>query len=159
DLVVNVFTLHAWRNKVLTVHGSGEAWRPLLHIRDAADAYIHLLSSPSEKVRAEIFNLSHKNYRVLELAHWVTEVIEKQYGVEVRVRRDRSNETGSRSYFVSGDKIAGALGFRAERGIMEAVIAIWDALERGEYGSEPDRDPRFFNIRWLKETMMQGVPA
>jgi len=159
DLVVNVFTLHAWRNKVVTVHGSGEAWRPLLHIRDAADAYIHLLSAPSENVRGEIFNLSHKNYRVLELAHWVTEVIEKQYGVEVRVKRDRSNETGSRSYFVSGDKIAGALGFRAERGIMEAVIAIWDALERGEYGPEPDRDPRFFNIRWLKETMMQGVPS
>src|SRR4029078_11193000 len=30
DLVVNVFTLHAWRNQLLTVHGHGEAWRPLL---------------------------------------------------------------------------------------------------------------------------------
>ena len=35
DLVVNVFTLHAWKNQQLTVHGHGEAWRPLLHIRDA----------------------------------------------------------------------------------------------------------------------------
>ncbi len=159
DLVVNAFVLQVWRNQFIPIWGSGEAWRPFLHIRDAVDAYIHLLHVPTDKIRGEAFNLVHKNYRVLELAHWVTEVIEKQYGVEVRVKRDRSNETGSRSYFVSGDKIAGALGFRAERGIMEAVIAIWDALERGEYGTEPDRDPRFFNIRWLKETMMQGVPA
>ena len=28
DLVVNVFTLHAWRSQQLTVHGHGEAWRP-----------------------------------------------------------------------------------------------------------------------------------
>jgi nucleoside-diphosphate-sugar epimerase len=48
DLVVNVFTLHAWKNQQLTVHGHGEAWRPLLHIRDASDAYIHLLSAPVE---------------------------------------------------------------------------------------------------------------
>ena len=159
DLVVNVFTLHAWRNKVLTVHGSGEAWRPLLHIRDAADAYIHLLAAPTAKTRGEIFNLSHKNYRVLELAHWVSETIEQRYGVEVRVKRDRSTDAGARSYYVSGDKIAKALGFRAERGTSEAVTAIWDALERGDFGAEPERDPRFFNIRWLKETMMQGVAA
>ena len=163
DLVVNVFTLHAWRNRLLTVHGSGEAWRPMLHIRDASDAYVHLLNAPSGKIRGEIFNLSHKNYRVLEMAHWIAEVLEQRYGVEIRVKRDRSNDTGARSYFVGGDKIASALGFRAERGIAQAVTAIWDALERGDFGPEPERDPRFFNIRWLKETVtapaVEAVPA
>ncbi len=159
DLVVNVFTLHAWRNRVLIVHGSGEAWRPLLHIRDAVDAYIHLLSAPTAKTRGEAFNLLHKNYRVLELAHWVSEVLEQKYGVEVRVKRDRSTDAGARSYFVSGDKIARTLGFRPERGTSEAVVAIWEALERGDFGPEPERDPRFFNIRWLKETVMQAAAA
>jgi nucleoside-diphosphate-sugar epimerase len=159
DLVVNVFTLHAWKNRQLTVHGHGEAWRPLLHIRDASDAYIHLPSAPTEKIRGEAFNLVHKNYRVLELAHWVAEVIEQQYGVEVRVKRDRTTNAGARSYFVSGEKIQRALGFSADRGTAEAVVAMWDALERGDFGLEPDKDPRFFNIRWLKETIMAGVPA
>jgi len=159
DLVVNVFTLHAWRNQLLTVHGHGEAWRPLLHIRDAVDAYIHLLSAPTDKIRGEAFNVIHKNYRVLELAHWVTEVIEQRYGVDVRVKRDRSGNSASRSYFVSGEKIAERLGFSADRGVTEAVIAMWDALERGDFGLEPEKDPRFFNIRWLKETMMAGAPA
>lgn len=159
DLVVNVFTLHAWRNRQLTVHGHGEAWRPLLHIRDAVDAYIHLLSAPSEKIRGEAFNLVHKNYRVLELAHWVAEVLEQKHGVEIRVKRDRTGSSAARSYYVSGEKIARTLGFSADRGTAEAVVAIWDALERGDFGIEPEKDPRFFNIRWLKETVMAGVPA
>ena len=159
DLVVNVFTLHAWRSKQLTVHGHGEAWRPLLHIRDAVDAYIHLLSAPEEKIRGEAFNVIHKNYRVLELAHWVTEVLDQRYGVDVRVKRDRSNSAGARSYYVSGEKIARQLGFSADRGVTEAVTAMWDALERGDFGPEPERDPRYFNIRWLKETLFAGVAA
>jgi nucleoside-diphosphate-sugar epimerase len=126
----------------------------LLHIRDAADAYIHLLSAPVESVRGEAFNLLHKNYRVLELAHWVAEVIEQNYGVEIRVKRDRSTNAGARSYFVSGEKIQNRLGFSADRGVTEAVVSIWDALERGDFGLEPDKDPRFFNIRWLKETVL-----
>jgi nucleoside-diphosphate-sugar epimerase len=159
DLVVNVFTLHAWRNRQLTVHGHGEAWRPLLHIRDAVDAYIHLLSAPTDKIRGEAFNVIHKNYRVLELAHWVTEVLDQRYGVDVRVKRNRTGDSASRSYFVSGDKIAERLGFSADRGVSEAVITMWDALERGDFGLEPENDPRYFNIRWLKDTLMAGAPA
>lgn len=159
DLVVNVFTLHAWRHRQLTVHGHGEAWRPLLHIRDAADAYIHLLNAPVAAIHGEAFNVVHKNYRVLELAHWITEVIEAKYGVDVRVKRDRSTNAGARSYYVSGAKIERALGFSADRGVTEAVTAIWDALERGEFGAEPERDPRFFNIRWLKESLFAGAAA
>ena len=152
DLVVNVFVLHAWRNRRLTVHGSGEVWRPLLHIRDAVDAYLHLLSAPTGKIRGEAYNLVHKNYRVLELAHWVSETLEQHRGVEVGVKRDRSKGDSLRSYYVDGDKITNTLGFSPERGVSEAVLEIWDALERGEFGDEPENDARFFNIRWLKDT-------
>lgn len=155
DLVVNVFVLHAWRKRLLTVYGSGEVWRPLLHIRDAADAYLHLLWAPSAKIRGEVFNLVHKNYRILELAHWVTEILEQHRGVEVRVKRDRSGGDSLRSYYVDGEKITKALGFRPERGVAQATLEIWDALERGEFGTEPENDPRYFNIRWLKETMAE----
>jgi len=158
DLVVNIFVLHAWRKHLLTVHGSGEVWRPLLHIRDAVDAYLHLLWAPTGKIRGEIFNLVHKNYRILELAHWIAEILEQHRGVEIRVKRDRSGGEGLRSYYVDGGKITEVLGFRPERGVAQATLEIWDALERGEFGIEPENDPRFFNIRWLKETIAkEGV--
>lgn len=158
DLVVNIFVLHAWRKRRLTVHGSGEVWRPLLHIRDAVDAYLHLLWAPTDKIRAQTFNLVHKNYRILELAHWIAEILEQHKGVEVNVKRDRSSGDGLRSYYVDGEKITNALGFRPERGVAQATLEIWDALERGEFGDEPENDPRYFNIRWLKDTIAkEGV--
>ncbi len=158
DLVVNVFVLHAWRKHLLTVHGSGEVWRPLLHIRDAVDAYLHLLWAPTRKIQGETFNLVHKNYRILELAHWITEILEQHRGVDVRVKRDRTGDEGLRSYYVDGEKITKALGFRPERGVTHATLDLWDALERGEFGIEPENDPRFFNIRWLKEAIAkEGV--
>jgi nucleoside-diphosphate-sugar epimerase len=159
DLVVNVFVLHAWRNHLLTVHGSGEAWRPLLHIRDAVDAYLHLLWAPTQQIHSETYNLVHKNYRVLELAHWIAEILEQHRGADVNVRRDRSAGDSLRSYYVDGEKITKALGFRPERGVAQAVLEIWDALERGEFGDEPENDLRYFNIRWLKETMAKEVVA
>lgn len=154
DLVVNAFTLHAWQKKQLSVNGSGEAWRPLLHIRDAADAYVYCVLSPTEKVRNRIFNVSHKNYRVLELAHWVVEVLEQHRGVQVNVRRDRSSNDGARSYYVLADQIYRDIGFRAERGVGQAVLEIWDALEAGNFGENPVANPWYFNIRWFKE---QGI--
>jgi len=51
------------------------------------------------------------------------------------------------------------LGFRAERGTGDAVLAIWDALERGDFGAEPERDSRYFNIRWLQDATLSGVGA
>jgi nucleoside-diphosphate-sugar epimerase len=153
DLVVNAFVLQAWRNQLIPIWGSGEVWRPFLHIRDAVDAYIHLLYVPTEKIRGEAFNLVHKNYRILELAHWITEILEQHRGVEAYVKRDRSKGEFRRSYYVDGDKVTKALGFRPERGVAQAALEIYDALERGDFGSEPESDSRYFNIRWLKETM------
>lgn len=153
DLVVNAFTLQAWHRRVLAVNGSGEAWRPLLHIQDAVDAYVYLLSAPTAAVRGRIYNLLHKNYRVLELAHWVSEILEKHRRVDVRVKRDRSADTGNRSYYVNGSRMAAEIGFRAERGTTQAVLNIWDALEQGTFGRSPEQEASFFNVRRVRDLL------
>ena len=65
DLVVNVFVLRAEQGLPLRVDGGGVQWRPLLHVRDAARAFVALLSIPPEQapegavnVCAEELNLS-----------------------------------------------------------------------------------------------------
>jgi nucleoside-diphosphate-sugar epimerase len=165
DLAVNTFTLHAWHKRQLTVHGSGEAWRPLLHVRDAVDAYVYCLAAPVEKIRGQVWNVLRKNYRTLELAHWVAEILDQHRGVSVQVKRDRTVESAGRSYYVLGEKIERELGFRAERGTTKAVLEIWDGLEAGTYGAHPEENPAFFNIRWFKErcafqtTGLDAVPT
>jgi nucleoside-diphosphate-sugar epimerase len=159
DLVVNAFTLNAWRNRVLTVNGSGETWRPLIHIKDVVDAYVYLLSAPTGSIRCEIFNVLHKNYRILELAHWVAEVLEEHRNVAVQVKRDRSSGDGSRSYCVDEAKLARSLGFRSERGTSCAILDLWDALQEGRFGAEPESNPRYFNIQFLRQEMKLRAAA
>ncbi len=68
DLVVNTFVKDALLSGSLKLHGGGWMWRPLVDIRDCADAMIAAYEAPAEKVRGEIFNVVHSNYQIRELA-------------------------------------------------------------------------------------------
>lgn len=151
DLVVNAFTAQAWKNEELVVFGTGEQWRPLLHVEDAVNIYIYCLTLPEGKVKGQIFNLLHKNYRVLELAHWIAEIIAEEFDHDIRVRRYRTGgDLGTRSYLVSAEKCKTRLGLEAKLGVAKAVVDIWNRLEKGEFGSSPLEDKKFFNLKWLE---------
>lgn len=159
DLVVNAFVLQAAQHGRLTVHGSGEAWRPLLHVRDAVDAYVHMLSAPPELVQGKVYNLLHKNYRVLELAHWVAEILQEERDVDIRVVRQRMRDEAVRSYYVDGYRITDDLGFRPERGVRGAVLEVWDSIQTGRYGDEPWNDDRYYNIRTMQKVLAEEGAA
>ena len=145
DLVVNTFVKDAQQKGRLTVTAGGEMWRPLLDIKDAADAYIQCLKAPEDKVKGQVFNVVHKNYRVLELAHWVKEVLNAKKQIEVDVKY--FPPTASRSYRVSFDKIKGAIGFEARRGIAQAANEMWEVID-GKVTYDLN-DPIYYNIKWM----------
>ena len=68
DLVVNTFVKDALVEERLLLHGGGWMWRPLVDVRDAADAMIACYEAPDHLVRGEIFNVLHSNYQIRELA-------------------------------------------------------------------------------------------
>jgi hypothetical protein len=96
---------------------------------------------------------------VLELAHWVAETLNQHRKVDIGVKRDRSGNPGSRSYYVVGDRIGRVLGLRPERGTADAILEIWDGLERGEFGPSPEANPKYFNIRHLQATLPKAAFA
>ncbi|GAG50665.1 unnamed protein product, partial [marine sediment metagenome] len=51
DLVVNTFVKDALSKGCITVHYGGEMWRPLVEVRDVAQAYIVCLRADEEKVK------------------------------------------------------------------------------------------------------------
>lgn len=63
DLVVNTFVKDALLTGRLTLHGDGTSWRPLVDIRDVADAHIACLEATEEAVRGQIFNVVHSTFR------------------------------------------------------------------------------------------------
>lgn len=138
DLVVNIFSLLAVRQGRIEVFG-GKQWRPLLHVQDAADAFVRALDSPREKIAGQVFNVGSEaqNYQILPLAEMLREVypnteIVLQEGVE-----------DARDYQVSFQKISGALGFVPSKTLKGAYADI------GAYVSDhPDEDfdsPKYKN--------------
>ena len=144
DLVVNTFVKDALSLGRLTVFGGGEMWRPLVDVFDVAEAHICGIEAAEEKVHGEIFNVSYRNYRILELAHWVKEALSDIRNVEIEVDYAPLK---ARSYRVSTAKIESSLGFRARMSVKDSVV---DMVRRIETHSKNDfMNPVYYNIQWM----------
>jgi nucleoside-diphosphate-sugar epimerase len=144
DLVVNTFVKDAWMNGALKVFCGGEMWRPLVDVSDAAKAYICCVEAPEHKVRGQIFNLVFKNYRILELAHWVREAFRPIKKVEIEV--DYSHYR-TRSYRASGQKIETILGFKPTVPIKDSVERMVQMIQKEGYTDF--LNPKYYNIQWM----------
>ena len=71
DLVVNSFVKDALVRQRLVLHGGGKMWRPLVSVKDLADAHIACLEAPSDAVAGETFNVVGENHQVRQLAEIV----------------------------------------------------------------------------------------
>lgn len=147
DLVVNSFVKDALMNKKITVFCGGEQWRPLVDISDIALAHIACIEAPQEKVSGEIFNVVYKNYRILELAHWVRKVFREKLNIDIEIEVDYS-EKKDRSYRISNDKITKAIGFAPKVSVEDSVINMIDRIQ--EYGYKDFLNPKYFNIKWME---------
>jgi nucleoside-diphosphate-sugar epimerase len=144
DLVVNTFVKDALMNGSLKVFCGGEMWRPLVDVTDAAKAYICCVEAPEHKVHGQIFNLVFKNYRILELAHWVREAFNPIKKLEIEV--DYSHYR-TRSYRVSGQKIETVLGFKPSVPVRESVEHMVKMIQKNGYTDY--LNPKYYNIQWL----------
>jgi nucleoside-diphosphate-sugar epimerase len=145
DLVVNTMTRDGFDKGRIHIYCAGDNWRPLIDLRDVADAHILAMNAPEDKVKGQIFNLVHKNFRILELGHWIREIIKPFRKVEIEVLFGTKE---SRSYRVSGEKIKRVLGFEPKVSVEHAVKEIWDMLRSGRYTDFSN--PIYYNIEWMK---------
>jgi nucleoside-diphosphate-sugar epimerase len=142
DLTVNILTNHAINKGTITVFG-GEQKRPNIHIGDMTDLYLVLLEQPDEKIHKQIFNAGYQNYKVMEIAEIVRDVLGNKIPVEVIPSND------NRSYHVNSEKIKRALGFEARRTVEEAVEDLRNAFRAGKIPNPMD-DIRYYNIKTMQ---------
>jgi nucleoside-diphosphate-sugar epimerase len=146
DLVVNTFVMGALSKGLMTLHFGGEMWRPLVDVRDVAKAYITCLQAPADKVRGQIFNVVHRNYRISELAYRIREGL-RQVGVNVEIQANYRYK-GVRNYRISGKKMEQVLDFRPTVSVEESVVEMVEKIRA--YGYNDFDNPRYYNIRWMK---------
>lgn len=139
DLVVNVLTLNAFVQEKITIHG-GAQWRPLVHVADAAKAYVMTLEAPIEKVGGQVFNVgsNEQNYQIGHLGDMVKSVFH-----EIAIETIPQNPD-LRDYYVNFDKITETLGYEVQNSIVDGVREIRSALESGEIGDH--NAARYYNV-------------
>jgi nucleoside-diphosphate-sugar epimerase len=141
DLVVNIMAARAVREGIVTVFG-GAQWRPLVHVADAAAAFVLALEAPAELVGGEVFNVgaNEQNFRIRE----VGETIARVFGVDIETRPPSADDL--RNYRVSFDKAAHYLDFVTHRTVEDASREIGDFLKG--HPEIDHRDERYLNHRF-----------
>ena len=145
DIVLNAFVMHAFRSGRLDVWFGGEAWRPLVHVRDVGAAHIACLEAPEQSVSGRVFNVVHDNVLILDLAKRVIAALGSAgLDCQLEVNRDQRD---SRSYKVSGEKLVAHTGYRPETSPESGAVEILEALRAGR-NTNFDH-PAYYNMPWL----------
>lgn len=141
DLVVNVLTVKACLYNRISVFG-GDQYRPLLHVRDVAEAVLANLESG----QTGLFNLHAVNVRITDLA----EMFQRHFpGLEVQ--RTDAKFQDSRNYSVSSDKARAAFGFAPRWGVEEGMLELKALVQADRIKNIAV--PRHSNHRFLKQIL------
>ncbi|OBF27892.1 SDR family oxidoreductase [Mycobacterium sp. ACS4331] len=122
DIVLNNLTAYAVLTGEVRVLSDGTPWRPLVHARDIAEAFLTALQAPTESVHCAAFNVGTEanNVTVAEIAQAVVDVVPGS-------RLVITGESGAdpRSYRVDFSAIRSTLGYRAQWSVPDGAAELY----------------------------------
>jgi nucleoside-diphosphate-sugar epimerase len=141
DLVINIFGLHSTLQNQINIFGSGEHWRPFLHVGDCARAFVHFAEHSKPKhVR---YNIANENMRVVDVAKVFTTL-----NPRLKVTHLDLPEEDLRNYRVDASR-ATKDGFRPRVSVEAGAEQVCEAIVSGVI---PDPESLFYrNAKWLSE--------
>lgn len=144
DLVVNTFVRDAMRLGALRLHGGGAMHRPLVDIRDVAEAHIACLEAPLDRVGAQTFNVLHRNLPISQVAEAVVAAFACR-GTAVEVQHAPLPPI-VREYQCANDRLPAATGFAPSRSLEQVLPEL---IAHAEGVSSDFDNPRYYNIDWM----------
>jgi nucleoside-diphosphate-sugar epimerase len=146
DLVANIFSLHSVLHNQIKIFGDGLQWRPFLHVKDCARAFVHF--AEHEAPRYPRYNIAHRNLRVVDLARIFARV-----NPRLEVSHLDLPEPDHRDYRVSTRRMLEE-GFETRTGVEMGVEELVEALVSNLI---PDPESIYYrNVKWLKELTQLG---
>ena len=150
DLIGNIIPVEALVDGVIKLFG-GEQCRPLLHVADAARAFVTALKH-EEPFMGEGFNVGSdgNNYTVREL----TEMLRVELFQDIPIE-EFPEKVDHRSYKVSFSRFEKATGFRVKEELVGGVGEVAERIRAKEYGNP--RDEQYFRVKYLLEKGMENL--
>lgn len=154
DIVLNNLVAWAVTKGLIYLKSDGTPWRPIVHIRDIARAFIAAMEAERDTVLNQAFNVgsTDHNYRIRDIAAIVADTVPD-------CRIDYAEDAGpdTRSYRVSFEKLARLLP--QARPQWDAVAGAQELLAaycRSSLTLEEFEGPRFQRIAHIKKLLAQG---
>lgn len=111
DLVTNNFVYQAWKNNKIAIYGDGNQYRSLIHVRDAAKAFVDVLNSPRFMRDCEIFNVGEKKNN--KTINDIAEVV-KSFLPKTKIIHLNNKKTDRRDYSINCQKIKNTINWKAD---------------------------------------------
>ena len=139
DVSVNLLTLQALKNKVITILG-GNQTRPNIHINDMIGVYEYFIEND---IKPGIYNAGFENTSILNLG----KKIQEKVNCELRI--EESNDP--RSYRQCSDKLLNT-GFIKKYSIEDAINEIVELYNSGNL----IEDDSCYTVKWMKKEVLNG---
>lgn len=154
DIVLNNLVGHAVLTGEVKVLSDGTPWRPLVHARDIAAAFLQTLEAPAEAIHDRAFNVGTEanNVAVAEIAQAVADTVPGS-------RLSITGETGAdpRSYRVDFSLIRTILpGYEAAWSIADGAAELFESYTRHGLTQE-SFDQSFTRLAVLKRRQAEGT--
>ncbi len=142
DLIVNTMFKSAVVNDKIYI-SNPSIWRPILDIRDAADAYIR--SIQVDYSISGVFNICSDNFTVGYVGDVVKSEVEKSLKKKLKMEID--NVKDFRNYKVNWDKARTYLGYHEQYNLKDIINSLIE--HKDEFGDFEKTE--FYNIKVFKQ--------
>lgn len=135
DLVINTLVANAVTEKRITIYG-GNQWRPLVNVKDVANAFLKVISAPLEKIKNDIYNVgsNEQNFRITDIG----KIFQESFP-DILVQHNEG-ALDTRSYRVNFDKIRNALDFLTQHNVRESIDEMKYAIINDYMGNVKSHD-------------------
>jgi len=155
DLVLNNLTAWAFTTGKILMKSDGSPWRPIVHIRDIALAFITVLEAPRELIHNKAFNvgLTADNLQIRDIAGIVGETIP-----DCRIQFAEGASPDTRNYRVNCDRLPATLpAFQPKWDARRGAQELYEAYKKYGITLEDFEGPRYQRIGHIHKLINDGV--
>jgi nucleoside-diphosphate-sugar epimerase len=157
DLVVNNLLGSALSYGEIRIMSDGTPWRPLIHCRDIARAFLAFAKAPKEAIHNKAINVggNSENYQVRDIGDQVARLVK---GAKITYTGEHGSD--SRDYRVKFDLLNKLLpDFKLQYNLISGMEELHKSMVDHGFGKADFEGKKYVRLRTLKDRMHLLEPA
>ncbi len=151
DLVVNNLLASAISYGEIRIMSDGTPWRPLIHCRDIARAFVAFMNAPADVIRNKAVNVgaNDENFQVCDIADYVQDLLPN-------AKITYTGEVGldSRDYRVNFDLLGALLpDFKIQYPLKTGIQELFASLKKKSFSQNDFESDRYVRLRTLSKRL------